>query len=109
MEFKSKQWFGASVRSDGEHILVMTPRVHGALFDSDHVFICSHFCVSLPVLCFAGLRTSVSVVDLRRLRARAGGNLLPEERRHGGRVLALQIKSVLFFPPSPSSTVNMKH
>lgn len=22
MEFKSKQWFGASVRSDGEHILV---------------------------------------------------------------------------------------
>ena len=22
IEFKSKQWFGASVRSDGEHILV---------------------------------------------------------------------------------------
>lgn len=24
MEFKSKQWFGASVRSDGEHIMVRT-------------------------------------------------------------------------------------
>ncbi|KAG7234072.1 hypothetical protein INR49_005947 [Caranx melampygus] len=25
MEFKSKQWFGASVRSDGEHILACAP------------------------------------------------------------------------------------
>ena len=28
MEFKSKQWFGASVRSDGEHILVTHTHTH---------------------------------------------------------------------------------
>ena len=50
-------------------------------------------------VCVAGVCSSVSVVDLRYGRARAGGNVLPEERRDGGRVLALQIRSVPLFPP----------
>lgn len=33
MEFKSKQWFGASVRSDGEHIMVRTSA--GDIYDPD--------------------------------------------------------------------------
>uniref|UniRef100_A0A8C7YCJ5 Integrin, alpha V n=1 Tax=Oryzias sinensis TaxID=183150 RepID=A0A8C7YCJ5_9TELE len=32
MEFKSKQWFGASVRSDGEHILACAPLYQWATF-----------------------------------------------------------------------------
>ncbi|XP_042370769.1 integrin alpha-V-like, partial [Plectropomus leopardus] len=32
MEFKSKQWFGASVRSDGEHILACAPLYQWSTF-----------------------------------------------------------------------------
>lgn len=131
MEFKSNQWFGASVRSNGEHILVthtqthtpfwthpnwvgggscshinvwiLTKRVSLVIFKSDRTIkdwkhydsvqwkgvVGTFVCVCLPGVC-----SSVPVVDLWCFWARAGGNVLPEERNHCGGVLTLQIKCV---------------
>lgn len=94
MEFKSKQWFGASVRSDGEHILVRTSHLFFPHRDGSGVNVRVSLSVCLSVS--PGLRSSLSVVHIWRDRKRTCWNLFSKERRNSGGVLALQIQFVPF-------------